>query len=977
MEVDWLVKTNNVELAIEEIERKISDYVLLYQRGEALSPLSDFIFESFNPDELSKALEGWLVRADIENYTFKLLKGEDVGIDLMFKEYFEDNEFHVVRNEFFYSIIAILDYIARNKKIKYFVIVLTNKEVSIGLEKFINFSLGVERSFNFVVLDALNDTKIFQSSIAFDEGRVKLFNLFYPEREVMRGESNLSFEELFLDFYKWMLWEVCAYLLDQMRYSKMSFNVSDVEKVIYSYLGVNRNEDAIDYINFVLEELKEKGDALLLAKYNRLLAYVYAITQSRWNLTVDTARKALSFAFRSKDKGEIILSKSLLFFVGAILGEDIVELLGDIKKSRRKVKGLDFDKLYYHIVSFYYFFVSTRDIIEIEEIEKMLMKAFRYYKKKRDYFHLAVLHHLMGNLFIEKGLNVKAIREVKKSLKLAIKLKSIYISHIYNSLAHLLYTSEKFRESYKYSKEALLLTVKEGDIKEVCMTLVNMAYLYMTVNEFRKANFVMEMLFRIMSEAKIEELPIHSNVKFWVMDMYIKRQLGLVSPYVGMVYRTGVPEDKGSEAVGFYYWSIAMQTENLDEKIKILYEALEYIRKNEFKYVEVKILKDLIHSLRETGREKEAQDVKDYYITLRENYKFYRILLDTDKNVINLPFPKFNWELIINEARSRYNLLQLQDKISKIRFLERIQNLVISENDERLLIRRFLNIVLNSFSVDVVFFVDKESNDVYLPIYMDKSLDISSLVRLYIEHRNVPRDVEVGNSFVLPFVFSDGEVRGYLVIHNFSEGKFFRMEEKNILEISSMLVKSKLEILSDFRKIKKISKTDFLTGLPNRNEIENIAITEVERCNRDQNYDFSLALIDLDNFKYYNDTFGHMIGDLILKEFASLLRATVRKIDFVGRYGGDEFVVIMPSTDRNKAVLAAKRWIRKIFSSDFYMDILRSFSGSQVYIPEDKKLSMSVGVADFKEVGYNIQELFELADKRLYVSKSKGKSVVT
>ncbi len=977
MEGDLLVKTNNVELAVRELESKISNYVLLYQRSEALSPLSDFIFESFDPEELGEALEGWFVRSDIENYAYRLLKGEDVGIDLLFREYFEDNEFHVVRNEFFYSVIAILDHVARKKGIKYFVIVLTNKCVSIGLEKFISFSLDVDRSFNFVVIDALNDERIFQSSIIFGENRIKMLNLFYHEEDVVKGENVFRFDELFSDSYRWMLWEVCAHLLDQMRYSKIGLDVGKVEKVVYSYLGVNRNEDAIDYINFVLEGLKEEGDALLLARYNRLLAYVYAITQSRWDLTVEIAKKSMSFAFRSKNKGEIILSKALLFFVGAVLGEDVVKLLDDIKKSKKSVKELDFDKLYYHIVTFYYFFISTRDILGIEKIERMLLKALRYYRKKRDYFHLAVLHHLRGNLFIEKGFNIRAIREVKKSLKLAIKLKSMYISHIYNSLTHLLYTSEKFRKSYEYSKKALLLTVKEGDLKEICMSLVNMAYLYMTVNDFRKANFVMERLFRIMNEAKIKELPIHSNIKLWVMDMYIKRQLGLVSPYVGMVYKASGLEDRDTETVGFYHWGIAMQTKDLEEKIKLLYKALECIRRNEFKYVEVKILRDLIHALREADREKEAHDVREYYIKLRENYRFYRILLDTDEIVVNLPFPKFNWELIINEAKSRYNILQLESKISQIRFLERIQNLVISENDERMLIKRFLNIVLNSFSSDVVFFVDRENNDVYLPTYIDKSVDIDALVRLYVVRGGIPESSEVGNGFVLPFVFSNGQVKGYLVIHNFSKEKSLRIEEKNILEISSMLVKAKLEILWNFRKIEKISKTDFLTGLPNRNEIENIAITEVERCNRNPNYNFSLALIDLDNFKYYNDTFGHMIGDLILKEFASLLRATVRKMDFVGRYGGDEFVVIMPNTDRHKAVLAAKRWVKKIFSSDFYMDILVSFSNSQVYIPEDKKLSMSVGVADFKEVSYNIQELFELADKRLYISKSKGKSVVT
>jgi len=976
---DFLIKTNNVKLAIEEVKNKLHDYVILFQQQKPLSPFSDFILEFCKIEELPRIFNGQYISKRVEDYIISLFRGEDVGVHSMFEEYFEDNEFYVTRNEFFTALLAVLEYIAKLNGIKYFILVLNSKEISLSLEKFIDFVLDVKQEVNFIIVDSLNDPELFQNPPQFSGRKLNILNFFYRNDDKLEKDGDIDLKVLLSESYKWMAWETCIYVANQIKSLGVKLDLDFVEPLVYSHLGAFRNEDAIDYTTSAMEGIKEEGNTLLLAKYNRLLAYIYAITQSRWNLTVESAKKAMEFAVKSGDKRQIIFSKAQLFFVGALSGEEALNLLEDIKKIKKGKASLK--RLYYHIVSFYYFFVSTRDILGLEKINRMIRSASRYYKRNRDYYHLALLHHLRGNILMEEGENNEAIREVRKSLKLAKRLKSRYITHLYNSLSHLLYTSGKFRESYKFAKESLLLTVKENDIKEVCMSLVNMSYLYMIINDFKKANFVMDLLFRIMYEAKIEELPIHPNVKLWVMDVYIKDNLGLISPCVSMVYNLKEIENLNSEALAFYYWGMSIQSKDLDEKIKLLYKSLEYIGKNEFKYVEVKILRDLIISLKELGKYQEAENLENYFVDLRRNYKFYGVLLSTEKVIINLPLPNVNWELVVNEAKNRYNLLQLQDRINQIKFLERIQGIVISENREEKLIEKFLNIITNSFPNDVVMFVDRERGSVYLPSDYSEKIDVKGLVNFDIfatsPKRSIPQLYNLPNSFVLPFVFSNGEVRGYLVVGSFSEGKFLKADEINIIDISSMLVKSKLEILANLRKIEKISKTDFLTGLPNRNGIDDVIISEVERCKRDANYNFSLVMIDLDNFKYYNDTFGHMVGDIVLKEFAAILKSNVRKLDFVGRYGGDEFVVIMPNTDRDKAVYAAKRWIKGVFSTDFYLDVIKSLSQGNVTLPDDKKLSMSVGVADFKESGYNIQKLFDLSDKRLYTSKSKGKGIVS
>jgi len=140
---------------------------------------------------------------------------------------------------------------------------------------------------------------------------------------------------------------------------------------------------------------------------------------------------------------------------------------------------------------------------------------------------------------------------------------------------------------------------------------------------------------------------------------------------------------------------------------------------------------------------------------------------------------------------------------------------------------------------------------------------------------------------------------------------------------------------------------------------------EIRRCSR-YNRNMSLIMMDIDNFKRINDTYGHLTGDTILKRLAAVLQETVRKIDIPARYGGEEFVVILPETDKEEAVKIAER-IRKNVA-----DIV-----VKVNETEDLSPTISMGVAQYTTDGKEAKELINAADTALYHSKHNGKNMVS
>lgn len=156
-----------------------------------------------------------------------------------------------------------------------------------------------------------------------------------------------------------------------------------------------------------------------------------------------------------------------------------------------------------------------------------------------------------------------------------------------------------------------------------------------------------------------------------------------------------------------------------------------------------------------------------------------------------------------------------------------------------------------------------------------------------------------------------------------------------------------------------LSITDGLTGLYNRRYFGDFVTTEYNRAVRTEE-PFSLVFIDLNNFKRINDIYGHLEGDKVLKDIAEIIIHNIRNYDIAARYGGDEFIIILPKTDE----ISARHNIERM--NEMFADYSRKYT--------DTDFSVGFGVADSK--GKSLDEIFRLADDSLYQKKSEQKKAV-
>jgi diguanylate cyclase (GGDEF)-like protein len=182
-----------------------------------------------------------------------------------------------------------------------------------------------------------------------------------------------------------------------------------------------------------------------------------------------------------------------------------------------------------------------------------------------------------------------------------------------------------------------------------------------------------------------------------------------------------------------------------------------------------------------------------------------------------------------------------------------------------------------------------------------------------------------------------------------------------------MLTASALSLCLVFRsqKLLQLATSDPLTGLFNRGYVDDRFALELSRARRYGKL-LSIAVIDADRFKLLNDTHGHPAGDLVLRKISTILRDSIRQSDTVGRYGGEEFVVILPETD----VEVAQRKLESLRELVASTPIPLAARGQKIHV------TISAGLASFPQDGEDAVELFALADDRMFQAKKEGRNRV-
>ena len=209
------------------------------------------------------------------------------------------------------------------------------------------------------------------------------------------------------------------------------------------------------------------------------------------------------------------------------------------------------------------------------------------------------------------------------------------------------------------------------------------------------------------------------------------------------------------------------------------------------------------------------------------------------------------------------------------------------------------------------------------------------------------------------------ETIGVLNISDKLTGEVFLQEDLALLHsfanYASIALKGS-SYCSIAENMKELSITDPLTNLYNRRYFQERLAEEIDRSDR-HNLNLSLCLIDIDDFKLFNDTEGHPVGDDILVRFSRLLHESLRAIDVLARIGGDEFAIIMPQTDKDEAYFVAERTRNTVRQK---MD--RTWKQCPT-----EKMTVSIGISTFPSDGTEVKRLISCADKALYRAKMHGK----
>lgn len=601
----------------------------------------------------------------------------------------------------------------------------------------------------------------------------------------------------------------------------------------------------------------------------------------------------------------------------------------------------------------------------------------------------------------------------------------IRVAHGYTGLGYNATIQENYEKADKFFNDAIVILYQNNIADETGEVLYNMAMNCFSARMYRQTVDILDILYSLLEKISLMSIRLCSSCKLYTISTlsyyYLGEEYNSYRHFLKIenVVTSLLEEDKAyesSDSEWMYYYICKMvlsKDETIEERQKI-FEKLEFFYKRDMEeqYIFATVLaKEYSEFLREQGKDDEA----DRYILDKIKYcekqkmdkkKSDLEYMQREKHMppvkqVDVGLKSLTKEQILTMADIEGVRLQLKERERDINFL-RIWQEILNRDDLKTdeLKLKAIGVLQNTYGLDSVISFRKEK-DGYTISYMSQDIDadkvnfdaIYQFMRRY-NHSFLCHRLDKNYSEFLPLERAfEGKRRSTLIgiFHGRADDvtlcavsiaekvaiqRTF-LQEKTLFTIEFAVEQMYValeriqnrEMLAQMKdELEKMAVTDKLTGLYNR---QGFSLKIQDETRQQERYNV-LLYVDLDNFKFYNDTYGHEIGDLVLKRFSEIFLNVIDEQGYAVRYGGDEFLLVLQNSDEEHGVEIAKRIYDKI--SDGFQGLLRDYMNTTVIIPHDKRISCSIGIAKYLSGDKSrVFEALSKADALLYQVKKNGK----
>ena len=826
-----------------------------------------------------------------------------------------------------------------------------------------------------------------------------------------KQEAAFSNEELFKNLRNnriFMAYEQLNLVSEIAAKKAMDMNFADLEsrklllELAKAYFALVQYDKAILYFNAVIESEK-KDDLSLAALYYLVVIFYY---KKSADLAKRYSKKLMEIFETNRDSPYFTLFQMTTFQFSAFdnLTENIKQYNNILALLEKK--------------GFINNYISTGLSIPWSLINDSSNRDFVYGNIEKCYQLAKQIdnQHLVSKACHWKGIIHSHYGEAEEAMKWYFECNQIRteigeivpIMNIRNGLSYESSLRSKYENAYNLINDVIKNLYNLSDYSTVIDTLKNIGYSLFYSRHFSQADSIFTRILHYIHLFNYEKRSGNSFLPS-VNDMLIFKSIIEINEndYIhARINYTRImqdPIDITSEDKPLLYFvkaALLLEDQNFEEAYKAIDESINEFKKIKsnqshkicFVYYEFAVLLNKLGMLTESenylnkGFQLAKEKSFEHYCKHKQELSVYDYLRDVHD------FAPLNIDLSFLDEKANKEVLlnQLHKRLHDYQFLNKIKATSLQNPSLQQYIKKVSESIFDYTMAESVFFCEYVANR-YETIHCvarteSATLDSEKWWSLFQENTN--------QSFA-QLVYSQNQDLFFANISQFDYkfGIAIKASKENplnseyiaALNIAISNIQAQIIIFKQNENLLFLSTTDQLSLLNNRHALQQYILKESDKIRRyrqrkSANIQIAIAFIDLDNFKYYNDTFGHSAGDLLIACFASLLKRTCRQIDFLARFGGDEFVIIMADTSENEALRVNQRLKENLEAAEHFIpELKKHLDKADLQIPKNKFLDFSMGIStNFDDEDYeDLNKVMIKADQALYYSKVHNKGSAT